>query len=379
MATSERVLTPIAPATDVPRAITRATFIPRGKPVWKQAALDFLFVSLGLMAGFTFSARTAPPQYTFLSPWTLAAMVTTVLAFTGAYPRHNSPLDIATTQGLVRGLACAALLLGILCIDSHSLAKANTILIAAWIGFLLLLRREATHIVSEHRAASRRNASRRVVFDSSPEDGAAHDTGLPYSTPASCIAKSNASFLLKRGLDVVLGTVVLVLFLPFGLLVALLVKIDSRGPALIRQRRIGENGETFEMWKFRSMHAGVPRYARSPISDSDPRLTRVGRGLRRFSIDELPQILNVLKGDMSLVGPRPEMPFIVEQYSPHERLRLHATPGITGLWQISPARAMPIHKNLGLDLFYIENRNIFLDLAILLRTAIAVFRGIGAT
>jgi lipopolysaccharide/colanic/teichoic acid biosynthesis glycosyltransferase len=133
------------------------------------------------------------------------------------------------------------------------------------------------------------------------------------------------------------------------------------------------------MWKFRSMYSGVPRYARSPVSDTDPRLTRLGRALRRMSIDELPQLLNVLKGDMSLVGPRPEMPFIVRKYRPRERLRLNAVPGITGLWQISPARAMPIHQNLYLDLFYIENRNIFLDLAILLRTVTAVVRGIGAT
>jgi len=115
------------------------------------------------------------------------------------------------------------------------------------------------------------------------------------------------------------------------------------------------------------------------VSDTDPRLTNIGRALRRLSIDELPQLLNVIQGNMSLVGPRPEMPFIVAKYGPQERMRLSATPGITGLWQISPARAMPIHKNLQFDLFYIESRNIFLDIAILLRTITAVVRGIGAT
>jgi len=115
------------------------------------------------------------------------------------------------------------------------------------------------------------------------------------------------------------------------------------------------------------------------VSDTDPRLTNIGRVLRRLSIDELPQLLNVLQGDMSLVGPRPEMPFIVATYGPRERLRLNAVPGITGLWQISPARAMPIHQNLEFDFFYIESRNFFLDVAILLRTITAIVRGIGAT
>jgi lipopolysaccharide/colanic/teichoic acid biosynthesis glycosyltransferase len=132
------------------------------------------------------------------------------------------------------------------------------------------------------------------------------------------------------------------------------------------------------MWKFRSMYVDVARYARSPVCDSDPRLTRLGRGLRRLSIDELPQLLNVLKGDMSLVGPRPEMPFIVRDYTAFERLRLNATPGITGLWQISPARALPIHQHLELDLFYIEHRSFFLDTAIMLRTIAAIVRGVGA-
>jgi lipopolysaccharide/colanic/teichoic acid biosynthesis glycosyltransferase len=107
-------------------------------------------------------------------------------------------------------------------------------------------------------------------------------------------------------------------------------------------------------------------------------LTSLGRALRRFSIDEIPQLINVLMGDMSLVGPRPEMPFIVKTYDARQRLRLHARPGITGLWQVSPARARPIHESVELDLYYIQNRNIFLDLAILLRTVTAVVRGIGA-
>jgi lipopolysaccharide/colanic/teichoic acid biosynthesis glycosyltransferase len=189
----------------------------------------------------------------------------------------------------------------------------------------------------------------------------------------------SAGRLLKRMLDIVVSLVVLILALPLLACVAVLIKLDSPGPVLIRQRRIGKCGVPFRMWKFRSMQSGVCRYAPSPVSEGDPRLTKIGRALRRFSIDELPQLVNVLQGAMSLVGPRPEMPFIVQNYDARERLRLRAIPGITGLWQISPARATPIHQHVELDLFYIENRNIFLDLAILLRTITAVFRGIGAT
>jgi lipopolysaccharide/colanic/teichoic acid biosynthesis glycosyltransferase len=104
----------------------------------------------------------------------------------------------------------------------------------------------------------------------------------------------------------------------------------------------------------------------------------MGRLLRRLSIDELPQLVNVIKGDMSLVGPRPEMPFIVDMYGAFERQRLLVKPGITGLWQISPARAMPIHENLQYDLLYLESHNLTMDVTILLRTLVAVVRGIGA-
>ncbi len=175
------------------------------------------------------------------------------------------------------------------------------------------------------------------------------------------------------------GAILLALVTPLFVLVAGLIKIDSKGPVFIRQRRIGRGGATFLMWKFRSMRHSEARYERSPASDADPRLTNIGRALRRLSAPtNYPQLLNVIKGDMSLVGPRPEMPFIVANYGTRERLRLNAIPGITGLWQISPGRAMPIHENLEFDLFYIESQNFFLDIAIMLRTITAVIRGIGA-
>ena len=183
---------------------------------------------------------------------------------------------------------------------------------------------------------------------------------------------------IKRGIDLAGSAVMLLIFAPAFVFVAALIKLDSDGPALFQQKRIGKDGKPFDIWKFRSMRVDAHPYARSPSGDHDPRLTRIGRVLRRFSIDEVPQLVNVLKGEMSLVGPRPEMPYIVEKYGPLERQRLCVRPGITGLWQISPARAMPIHENLNYDFRYIENQCIALDCMILLRTVTAVIRGIGA-
>jgi lipopolysaccharide/colanic/teichoic acid biosynthesis glycosyltransferase len=165
---------------------------------------------------------------------------------------------------------------------------------------------------------------------------------------------------------------------PLFVLAAILIKLDSPGPVFFRHRRVGRNGEHFVLWKFRSMRADVSEYEVSPRSAVDDRLTRIGRLIRRLSVDEMPQLINVLKGDMSMVGPRPEMPFIVASYRPADYERLIARPGITGLWQISPARAFPIHENLQYDLHYIRNQNFLLDCAIILRTITAVIHGIGA-
>jgi lipopolysaccharide/colanic/teichoic acid biosynthesis glycosyltransferase len=198
---------------------------------------------------------------------------------------------------------------------------------------------------------------------------------LPLPHPRSAGKEYAAA---KRICDVLGALVLLILLAPLLLLVSLLVKIESPGPALFRQRRIGKNGKEFLLWKFRSMRTDAPQYASSPTSDRDWRLTRVGRVIRRLSIDELPQLINVLSGEMSLVGPRPEMPYLVYRYTEAERERLTIKPGITGLWQVSPARAYPIHENLQYDLHYIRHQNMLLDGAILLRTIIAVIRGVGA-
>jgi len=183
---------------------------------------------------------------------------------------------------------------------------------------------------------------------------------------------------LKRSCDVVGSVVLLAVLFPLFILIAILIRLDSPGPVFFRHFRVGKGGREFLLWKFRSMKVNVPKYAVSPQSATDDRLTRIGRLIRRLSIDEIPQLINVLKGEMSLVGPRPEMPFIVKSYRSTEHVRFAIRPGITGLWQISPARAFPIHENLQYDVHYIHNQNLALDCAIILRTISAVIHGIGA-
>ena len=136
------------------------------------------------------------------------------------------------------------------------------------------------------------------------------------------------------------------------------------------------NGKLFEIFKFRSMTTEADPYAVNPTDRNDARVTRVGRFLRETSLDELPQLFNVLKGDMSFVGPRPEMPFIVDTYEEIHRERLKALPGITGLWQLSGDRKKAIHENMNYDLYYVRNRSFSLDVAILMETLIFAFRGI---
>lgn len=181
---------------------------------------------------------------------------------------------------------------------------------------------------------------------------------------------------LKRPFDLTASLALIVATAPIWLVIALLVKLGSPGPAIFTQKRVGQSGKLFDLYKFRSMYVGAPKYDFSPKGASDPRITPVGRFLRHTSLDELPQLLNVLKGEMSLVGPRPEMPFIVETYNAMHRQRLQAKPGITGLWQLSADRALLIHENIQYDLYYIRNRSFFMDFAVLLHTIFFAMRGV---
>jgi len=181
---------------------------------------------------------------------------------------------------------------------------------------------------------------------------------------------------VKRAMDVAVSLVSLLVVSPVLAAATLAVRASSPGPVIFRQRRVGQDGRLFDMFKFRTMHVDSPEYACSPIHGNDPRITRVGRFLRHTCIDELPQLVNVLRGEMSLVGPRPEMPFIVEQYEPEHRKRLVVKPGITGLWQLSADRMSPIHENISYDLYYVRHRSVLMDAAILLHTLVFAFRGV---
>lgn len=373
MATSERILTTIPGAAGAQPVVGRS-YVASGRSAVIRVIMDFLTLSLGftlIPALISAKVTAIASYYQRLSPIALALMGITIFAFSGSYPRYRTPLHIADTAGLLRGSSCALLLLAISYMCTRSVPDGDFIVVLAFVLLCLIVQRELLHILNPRMSGT-------LLFDVCSEDGRYQIQEAGGFSFIEGDVRGLAERLVKRAMDIIGAAIVLVVALPFLVAVSALIKLDSDGPVFIRQKRIGRNGKNFSMWKFRSMNARVQRYARSPVSDADPRLTRLGRTLRRFSIDEVPQLLNVLKGDMSLVGPRPEMPFIVENYDSHQRLRLNALPGITGLWQISPARAMPIHDNVGLDLFYIQNQGIFLDLAILLRTVTAVFRGIGA-
>ena len=195
---------------------------------------------------------------------------------------------------------------------------------------------------------------------------------------------------LKRLFDVICSTLLIALISPAFLLLAALVKLEDGGPVIFTQVRVGRWGRLFQMYKFRSMC----RDAEEKLSDvllqnqhqqgvtfkmkQDPRITRVGRWMRRYSLDELPQLFNVLKGDMSLVGPRPPLPREVELYSIADRRRLAATPGLTCFWQIGGRSEIDFKEQVQLDVLYIESQSLWLDLKILCRTIPAVLSGKGA-
>jgi exopolysaccharide biosynthesis polyprenyl glycosylphosphotransferase len=180
----------------------------------------------------------------------------------------------------------------------------------------------------------------------------------------------------KRIFDFCAAFVLLVLTAPLWAALAMYIRCDSKGPVFFRQMRIGREGRPFELYKFRTMRVDVPKYGLHPTEADDPRVTRAGTWLRRTSLDELPQLINVMKGEMSLVGPGPEMPFIVERYNARQRRRLQVTPGLTGLWQLSADRSFLIHENIQYDIYYIRDRNFFMDLAILLHTAVFAMKGV---
>ena len=203
---------------------------------------------------------------------------------------------------------------------------------------------------------------------------------------------------LKRVLDILVAAICLLVLTPVLLWIAVAIGTTSRGGVLFRQTRVGRFGQPFVMYKFRTMHAGCSdqihrQYVRRLLTDDappvgggrglykiedDPRVTRVGRFLRRTSLDELPQLLNVLRGEMSLVGPRPALPWEHELFDDAHHERLQVQPGVTGLWQVSGRNRLTMRQGLDLDVEYVRRRSLALDLAILIKTIPAVFGTHGA-
>jgi lipopolysaccharide/colanic/teichoic acid biosynthesis glycosyltransferase len=175
--------------------------------------------------------------------------------------------------------------------------------------------------------------------------------------------------LVKRAMDLVIACLAAVVVLPLMAIIAVVIRLDSRGPALLRQTRVGRHGEDFELLKFRTMVVGAHTMGSGwLIAERDPRITRVGHFLRRWSLDELPQLFNVLRGDMSIIGPRPTLRYQVDQYTDFQRRRLEVRPGITGWAQVQGRNDLPWPARIELDVHYVEHRSLRLDLEILRRT-----------
>jgi lipopolysaccharide/colanic/teichoic acid biosynthesis glycosyltransferase len=195
---------------------------------------------------------------------------------------------------------------------------------------------------------------------------------------------------MKRLVDILVSGTLLLLLSPLFLLIILLIRVGSPGKAFFYQTRVGRHSRTFKMWKFRSMYIDAEQRKAELMKHNemaggvifkmkkDPRVTRIGSFIRRFSIDEIPQLWNVFVGDMTLVGPRPPVPLEVSQYTPYQRQRLGVTPGITCIWQVSGRSEIPFEKQVELDLEYIATQSLWLDTVLLFKTVPAVLSGRGA-
>ena len=232
------------------------------------------------------------------------------------------------------------------------------------------------------------------LYDAVCELDNTHEPGVQTMAPRtsrSALAPRSKLLVCKRVLDVVVSTGLFITLLPLMVLIALAIKFTSRGRIIYSQQRVGLNGREFRFYKFRSMvqNAEILRdrlnvhnqHGSNGVTfklKNDPRITSVGRVLRRTSLDELPQLWNVLVGDMSLVGPRPALPSEVARYTEFERRRLGVKPGITCFWQVAGRANIPFREQVRLDLQYIEQCSLWLDVKLLVRTITAVFSGNGA-
>ncbi len=216
-----------------------------------------------------------------------------------------------------------------------------------------------------------------------------HEVGHDTVPSTELAPQTETQEAALRALDIVLTSTVLLFFAPLFIIIALAVRLDSPGPVLFVQKRVGRNGKIFPCYKFRSMLVNAEEIRQKleaqnerggPVfkMKNDPRITRVGKLLRKSSLDELPQLLNVIKGDMSLVGPRPAIPSEVEKYTARERERLLVTPGLTGLWQVSGRASVGFDEMIDMDLEYVQKRSVWFNIVLLAKTIPAVVTARGA-
>jgi undecaprenyl phosphate N,N'-diacetylbacillosamine 1-phosphate transferase len=177
----------------------------------------------------------------------------------------------------------------------------------------------------------------------------------------------------KRVFDIILACLAVLVIWPVLLILAIAIKVQSSGPALFKQKRVGKNGKPFVLYKFRTMRTGINPFGPSPKSGADDRITKVGRFLREYSLDELPQLFNVIKGDMSLVGPRPLYVVQMAEWDQRQKRRLEVMPGLTGLAQVSGRGGLTRERKLELDVQYVERAGILMDIKIIFATAGSVF------
>ncbi len=231
--------------------------------------------------------------------------------------------------------------------------------------------------------------STRVSSQSSSQSSsqASAHAAIRYALPQTGTSRADAA--ARRALDLAVSAIALLLLLPLFALIALAIRLDSHGPVLFIQRRVGKDGREFPVFKFRSMFTDAEQRLdillganerNGPVFKmrQDPRVTRVGRILRKCSFDELPQLINILRGEMSLVGPRPALPREVALYSPEQHLRLSVTPGLTGLWQVSGRANLTFEQAMDLDLEYIRRQSFALNVVLIARTVPAVLTAHGA-
>jgi exopolysaccharide biosynthesis polyprenyl glycosylphosphotransferase len=184
--------------------------------------------------------------------------------------------------------------------------------------------------------------------------------------------------MVKRIFDLIFATIILIISLPLFLIIPILIKLDSKGPIIFKHKRIGKDGKEIMVYKFRTMIKDAHIIGPELTEKNDSRITRVGKFLRKSSLDELPQFINVIKGDMSIVGPRPEIPSIVKTYSNFQKQVLKVKPGITGLSQVNGRADLSIPQKLRLDVYYVKHQNIWLDIKIICKTIFIVLSQKGA-